>query len=118
MPAHTPGPWHVGNAHGAARDHAICVDHQVIARVTGSGFPIGKGWSAETAANARLIAAAPDLLAALIQAEASARVQAATADAYADAGRDVEANRGLAAEHRRWADVYRAAIAEATGGGE
>lgn len=66
---HTPGPWTVGSANGCANNHAICTGPYVIARVVESAgerveggkrtqFDEGKG-------NVALIAAAPDLLAAL-----------------------------------------------------
>ena len=56
---HTPGPWHVGTNGGCAKDHAICAGPIVIAEVYGCGYPIGKGWSPGSAADARLIAEAP-----------------------------------------------------------
>lgn len=63
---HTPGPWALGkNGDNCAKDHAICSDARVIAKVYGNGYPVGSGWSPDSAADARLIAAAPDLLAAL-----------------------------------------------------
>ena len=65
MTQHTPGPWTLGNAQDCSRNHAICAGPQVIARVLGRGYPPGKGWSEITQANARLIAAAPQLLEAL-----------------------------------------------------
>jgi hypothetical protein len=52
---HTPTPWALGNAHDAARNHAICAGSTVIARVCGNGYPIGKGWSASSEADARFI---------------------------------------------------------------
>lgn len=63
---HTPGPWHVGtNGDNCARDHAICDGPMVIAKVYGTGYPFGRGASPQSTANARLIAAAPELYAAL-----------------------------------------------------
>lgn len=62
---HTAGPWTLGATSSTARDHAIIAGSMVIARVNGFGYPVGEGWSPESAANARLISAAPDLLAAL-----------------------------------------------------
>ncbi len=59
---HTPGPWSLGKAHETAQNHAVCKGARVLARVVGSGYPIGIGASPESEANARLIAAAPDLL--------------------------------------------------------
>ncbi len=63
-PRFTPGEWVAGNAYGAARGHAVCAGHQVIARVTGFGYK-GSGDHPESSANAALIAAAPELYAAL-----------------------------------------------------
>lgn len=63
---HTPGPWDVGqNGDSCAREHAIVSGPKVIAKVYGRGYPSGFGWSPGSAADARLIAAAPELLAAL-----------------------------------------------------
>lgn len=66
-PSHTPGPWHVG-AHGEIGTDESCIaipcdkvrEHIIIARSVSSKI----GWR-ERNANTRLIAAAPDLLAAL-----------------------------------------------------
>ena len=56
----TPGPWHIQNKGDiyspSARCEIVSSDDKTIARV--------KGLTAEAEANARLIAAAPDLLAA------------------------------------------------------
>jgi len=61
MSKHTPGPWHVGGAHGrivyAANRYAVANAATYHGRH-------------DDEANARVIAAAPDLLAAAIQAEA------------------------------------------------
>lgn len=63
---HTPGPWHLwSNGDDCARDHAICSGPIVIAKVYGLGYPVGKGWSEQSAADARLIAKAPEMLALL-----------------------------------------------------
>lgn len=67
MSTHTPGPWHVG-AHGEIGTDESCIaipcdkvrEHIIIARSVSSKI----GWR-ERNANTRLIAAAPDLLAAL-----------------------------------------------------
>lgn len=59
MPEHTPGPWHVGETATTivfASDHYAVCDAKVFHHVRDDSEP---------AANARLIAAAPDLLAAL-----------------------------------------------------
>ncbi len=71
--AHTPGPWVISD-----RDHE-CNDHRIVVRGPGGSLiatvgnmaatsdhkPTAKRWKTESPANARLIAAAPDLLAAL-----------------------------------------------------
>lgn len=48
----------VGNAHGAARNHALCDGPVVVARVTGDGYPTGCGWSPDSEGRARRLAAA------------------------------------------------------------
>lgn len=70
--AHTPGPWHATeNHHNAMLNGWIGIENAegVLAYVSygaSSYHPNGMdGFKAEQAANARLIAAAPDLLAAL-----------------------------------------------------
>jgi len=56
---HTPGPWRViGPTKTSGWGLCIGCAHNIVARLTGRG-------SNETSANARLIAAAPDLLAVL-----------------------------------------------------
>lgn len=60
---HTPGPWQQGDSAASGKGYAICSGPFVVATVNGTGYPIGKGSSPESDANARLIAAAPDLLA-------------------------------------------------------
>lgn len=68
--AHTPGPWRVSTI-GLMNDGALPVssDQGQIARVSAQAdFPRGQGHNSECAerdANAHLIAAAPDLYAAL-----------------------------------------------------
>ncbi len=68
MSRHTPGPWHVGQQNLAL----INIEHhndqpgaisKTLAKVVARSM-----WQAEAEANAILIAAAPDLLAALIEA--------------------------------------------------
>ncbi len=59
---HTPGPWTVGNAYDCAKEHAITSGWRVLARVNGDGYPVGTGWAPESAATAKLMASAPDLL--------------------------------------------------------
>ena len=96
---HTPGPWHVGIGNG---DGSIFPEVGRTRLEDGGTtlYPIAqvnRGWNAvEDDANARLIAAAPDLLAALRFAESAL-------DAYSG---------GESADLA----VIRAAIAKATGG--
>ena len=56
---HTPGPWRQGMPHGACMANIYDKKHLCIAEVGVFGCPV------EQEANARLIAAAPDLLTAL-----------------------------------------------------
>lgn len=66
---HTPGPWTVGTMVNNDGGVSIVSDEDRVCSVDAIGdFPRGKGWKHEDAerdANARLIAAAPDLLEAL-----------------------------------------------------
>ncbi len=107
---HTPGPWATRPIYGSLPDQAHAVfwqDDQRSRRLDDGGvFKAG---------DAALIAAAPDLLAALKDAAASIEVQAATARHRAKAGDNATANNGLAGELERNAEYYRAAIAKAEG---
>jgi hypothetical protein len=58
---HTPGPWTLGAGYKIPRNHAVCSGPQIIAKVIGFGYPVGEGWDERSEANARLIAAAPEL---------------------------------------------------------
>lgn len=59
---HTPGPWHILGDFDADVSVEIAESSDIaIAEIS----PIGEEWSAEEIANAHLIAAAPELLAAL-----------------------------------------------------
>lgn len=61
-PAHTAGPWKaIGNPYSDKARDIVSPEGDRIAAVNGAAFDN----SSEVAANARLIAAAPDLLAAL-----------------------------------------------------
>ncbi len=64
--AHTPGPWHAANANEPKILHAFVISNDdgfgIIATVN---LHRGKDAPSEGESNARLIAAAPDLLAAL-----------------------------------------------------
>ena len=57
--------WMRGKGYGSHWRDCICEGSQIIARVIGAGYPIGKGWSPESENTARLIAAAPAMLDAL-----------------------------------------------------
>ena len=100
---HTPGPWAVttvGSCHGV-HPAASSNERDDICRVTPhnyhpDGWPAAK---AEAEANARLIAAAPELLAALVALMGEANL----GDVYLDD------------DDRAKLDVARAAIAKATG---
>lgn len=59
----TPGPWHrCTNNDTCGENLAIGNGSQVLSKVYGFGYPIGKGYHPQSDANAALIAAAPDLL--------------------------------------------------------
>ena len=63
--------WHLGKAGDSLWPDAICEGPVIIARVLGDGYPIGRGWSAESEARAKLIAQAPALLALLDECESA-----------------------------------------------
>ena len=66
MPTHTPGPWHAGKFYPKKINHYVATSSgDVVCRLNGSLIEV---FDARVEANARLIAAAPDLLAALIAA--------------------------------------------------
>lgn len=60
---HTPGPWHcnLGTGTNLTNDPSIWADNAIVAL---AGGPDDSGYTDTTIANARLIAAAPELLAA------------------------------------------------------
>lgn len=81
-PAHTAGPWKaIGNPYSDKARDIVSPEGDRIAAVNGAAFDN----SSEVAANARLIAAAPDLLAALQWAVEAADINQYEADWYADA---------------------------------
>jgi len=57
--------WMRGKGYGSHWRDCICEDSKIIAKVIGTGYPIGKGWSPESEETARLIVAAPAMLDAL-----------------------------------------------------
>jgi hypothetical protein len=60
--AHT---WTRTKAQGSHWSNLICEGSEIVATVNGTGYPTGIGWSPVSGQRALLIAAAPDLLAAL-----------------------------------------------------
>lgn len=63
--SHTPGPWRVSQFYGGLSVVADCEEpHMSIFDFAGAGSE-GEPWREQTLANARLCAAAPELLAAL-----------------------------------------------------
>lgn len=72
MNKHTPGPWEIG-----LRESAYAMERTIEADAINSGAPLaiirGDGSTKENEANARLIAAAPDMLEALKLARNSLR---------------------------------------------
>lgn len=60
--AHT---WTRAKAQGSHWNNLICEGSEIVALVNGTGYPTGIGWSPVSGQRAQLIAAAPDLLAAL-----------------------------------------------------
>lgn len=106
----TPGPWHVKpNSIGGP---AVGPEEAVVADIRTYGGPhVGGQQHPQTAANARLIAAAPDLLEALQWYEAKA-VQMGRAAIDQDSKLLLELMKEIAVEYGAQA---RAAIAKATG---
>lgn len=102
---HTPGPWIIATLKGRTDPYA-----PVTFSIAHTGFA-----KAETEANARLIAAAPDLLALLNE------LQAAAGDVYAECEAAGEAHNKGGEEYgtfkrmRETTDAAHAAIARATG---
>jgi hypothetical protein len=96
---HTPGGWFSAptgeQMRAASMSYAVATAD--MTQVVAGCFEDVAGGDAEAAANARLIAASPDLLEALCEIE------------------DVLSNMGRDADHDGLAEVARAAIAKATG---
>ena len=113
-PEHTPGPWEVGGKVGLYCDDVQITSNKepvaiAVPRRSYDIMSLARRSPAELAANARLIASAPELLEAL----------AGCADALREAGKDFAQANKLAVRpnlyelHERSA---RAAIAKASGG--
>ena len=101
---HTPGPWSYRGSLGPQSNPHLLGPH-VVENATGIQIAILNGWRSEVSeANARLIAAAPELLEALIVAR-----QAAIAWLDNSWGFDPETD-----EHPDWLIQSDAAIAKAT----
>ena len=62
---HAEPGWRAGRGSGHTWDRAVCCGPMIVATVSGQGYPIGEGWHPESEANARLIAAAPEIYNAL-----------------------------------------------------
>lgn len=121
---HTPGPWMVADSERTLHQQLAMGGIAIKAHAPkyGEGCAIFNlstnptfGGNDMTIANARLIAAAPDMLGDLQQAQARAQVTAATYRALAKV-RDEAANLGLASEWQFFADAWAATITKATGG--
>jgi hypothetical protein len=52
---HSTLPWSLGQNAESAKNHAVCSQVTVIATVYAWGYPLGKGWSPESQANANFI---------------------------------------------------------------
>lgn len=94
---HTPGPWQV-----LEHRQIIQIGTNVFVGSTNDDYPMGE-------ANARLIAAAPDLLAALKAIEAHLSTNSRSA------GKSLEAGRAWATEGQHIREQSRAAITKAEG---
>ena len=111
---HTPGPWEASDDCMEISPSTGPKSHVELARIVGPGEGSSFYTYDEASANARLIAAAPDLLAALKQAEASYRVQAATLRARAEI-ENRKANSAHASEVDSHADYFARVITKAEG---
>jgi hypothetical protein len=111
MTMHTPGPWKLGQYLGSLRQFVIHMDVGDKGRGSDVAFTSTAFGNDETIANARLIAAAPDLLEALQWYEAKA-VQMGRAAIDQDSKLLLELMKEIAVEYGAQA---RAAIAKATG---
>ena len=109
MSKHTPGPWQVGMAFDNYGETEIAIEHMTPAGNLVVAVALG-GLQGQDA-NARLIAAAPDLLEALKWYESKAK-QMGRAAIHQDSKLMLELMKEVAVEYGAQA---RAAIAKATG---
>lgn len=65
----TPTIWSRGTGFGSLWLDCICEGSEIVARVLGTGYPTGKGWSPESERRARLVTEAPALTEALRKAQ-------------------------------------------------
>jgi hypothetical protein len=103
MSKHTPGPWHYRR--GDEWSHSVVTHHGTLPDGSQNCWTvadINKMREPEHEANARLIAAAPELLEALKM-------------GYADTMDYIQRNHLSGAENNRWLVLARAAIARAEG---
>lgn len=108
MSAHTPGPWSVFN-HSWCETSVIAIgfDHSIcLLDINHATEESQEADEAQMEANARLIAAAPELLEALKEALACGMVPVSSAN---------EGGAVMYSEHVRVADMIRAAVAKAEG---
>jgi hypothetical protein len=61
----TEHTWTRAKAQSSHWSNLICEGSEIVATVNGTGYPTGIGWSPTCERRAQLMAAAPDLLAAL-----------------------------------------------------
>lgn len=107
--AHTPGPWTIQDDHGS-RWIETTTSNDPIAEVHRRNTSVGRHRDIEFDANARLIAAAPEQHAALLEAEAALEI--AVDRLKEDKGEEYPVE--VTSEHKAL-QIVRAAIAKATG---
>lgn len=110
---HTPAPWQVshgghGSPAGFVIDEYFVLSRSVADDVAIAADIVDPATGIPSEANARLIAAAPELLDALVEATACGMVPISSAK---------EGGASTHSRQVRCADMIRAAIAKATGGG-
>jgi hypothetical protein len=109
MAQHTPGPWRVFTTPDNSK--VIGIGERTGDGIADCGFGVWRGGSEEARANAQLMAAAPDMLAALKGVQPNAEEAIADASADLQEGSD---NAGLRWIIARWQAVLDA-IAKAEG---